>query len=167
VAGKTGTTNDHTDAWFLGFSTRIACGVWVGLDARRTLYPGADGAKVALPIWVAFMKTALAGTPREAFPAPEGMEWVEMDRVTGLVASGATQPGDRVRLAFKPGTAPRTPCTGEALAAMRTAQETAGSRGVDVRRWGARVVPPAAEAGEPAELQPAELKMQALCLQLW
>ena len=65
------------DAWFIGFSTRIACGVWVGLDARKTLYPGADGCKVALPIWVDFMKAALPSTPREAFPEPDGMEWAK------------------------------------------------------------------------------------------
>jgi penicillin-binding protein 1A len=109
VAGKTGTTDDHTDAWFVGFSTHITCGVWVGLDAKKTIFKGADGAKVALPIWVDFMKAALPGTPKEEFPVPDGMEWAEVDRYTGLVATSATQPTDMLRLAFKPGTGPKAP----------------------------------------------------------
>jgi penicillin-binding protein 1A len=69
VAGKTGTTNDFTDAWFLGFSPSLTCGVWVGYDNRQSLGDKETGARAALPIWMDFMKAALAGR-EEQFPAP-------------------------------------------------------------------------------------------------
>ncbi len=68
LAGKTGTTNDYTDASFLGFSPTITCGVWVGFDARRSLGPREEGARVALPIWMAFMKEALRDEGSKEFP---------------------------------------------------------------------------------------------------
>ncbi len=68
IGGKTGTTNDFTDAWFLGFSPSVTCGVWVGYDDRQTLGDKETGARVALPIWIDFMKTAIASHPDEAFP---------------------------------------------------------------------------------------------------
>lgn len=137
VAGKTGTTDDHTDAWFLGYSTRIACGVWVGLDTKKTIYRGgADGARVALPIWVDFMRVALPTTPREDFAAPEGMEWADIDRATGLLATGATQPMDLVRLAFKPGTLPKAPSTPEAMQQVQEAKAKVMTQGPETRDWG-------------------------------
>jgi penicillin-binding protein 1A len=142
LAGKTGTTDDHTDAWFVGFSTRICCGVWVGLDAKKTIYKGADGAKVAVPIWVDFMKTALPTTPKEEFPVPDGMEWADIDRYTGLVATSATAPTDLVRLAFKPGTAPKLPSSAEAIANVREARDRARTLPVENRTWGVNLPPP-------------------------
>ena len=69
LAGKTGTTNDFTDAWFVGFSPSITCGVWVGYDEKKSLGPKETGARVALPIWMDFMKGALAGKdPGEFLP---------------------------------------------------------------------------------------------------
>jgi penicillin-binding protein 1A len=68
LGGKTGTTNDFTDAWFLGFSPSVTCGVWVGYDDRQTLGDKETGARVALPIWMSFMRTAIAGHPDETFP---------------------------------------------------------------------------------------------------
>src|SRR5438874_10427778 len=61
LAGKTGTTNDFTDAWFIGFSPSITCGVWMGYDEKRTLGAKETGAHAALPIWMDFMRTAIAG----------------------------------------------------------------------------------------------------------
>jgi penicillin-binding protein 1A len=145
VAGKTGTTDEHTDAWFLGFSTRITCGVWVGLDAKKTIFKGADGAKVALPIWIDFMKAALPSTPKEDFPVPEGMEWADIDRYTGLVATSATQATDMVHLAFKPGTVPKGASTGEAIQRIKEARDRAHSQAVENRAWGANL-PSAPEA---------------------
>ncbi len=74
VAGKTGTTNDYTDAWFIGFSPSITCGVWVGYDEKRTLGNNETGAQAALPIWMDFMRVALADPSRrqEAFTPPPG-----------------------------------------------------------------------------------------------
>jgi penicillin-binding protein 1A len=152
LAGKTGTTDDHTDAWFLGFSTRISCGVWVGLDAKKTIYPGADGAKVALPIWVDFMKTALPGTPKEEFPVPDGMEWAQVDRYTGLIATSATQPTDLIRLAFKPGTAPKAPSAADAIQSVREARERAHTQPMERLVWGANTIaPPVEEPKDPIQ----------------
>jgi penicillin-binding protein 1A len=158
VAGKTGTTDDHGDAWFVGFSTHLACGVWVGLDTKQTLFKGADGAKVALPIWVDFMKTALPATQKEEFPVPDGMEWADIDRYTSLVATSATQGADLVRLAFKPGTAPKTPSTSDAIAAVREARERAHGQAIENRVWGVNLPPPpepwAKEARKAEEAKP-------------
>lgn len=68
IAGKTGTTNDFTDAWFIGFSPSITCGVWVGFDDHRPLGKGEEGSHVALPIWMDFMSQALKGQPARQFP---------------------------------------------------------------------------------------------------
>lgn len=68
IAGKTGTTNDFSDAWFLGFSPSITCGVWVGYDDHHTLGKGEEGSHVALPIWIDFMSQALKMQPAQQFP---------------------------------------------------------------------------------------------------
>ncbi len=68
LGGKTGTTSDYTDAWFVGFSPSVTCGVWVGYDSRQSLGEKETGAKAALPIWMDFMKVAIAGKPDERFP---------------------------------------------------------------------------------------------------
>jgi penicillin-binding protein 1A len=70
LAGKTGTTNDFTDAWFLGFSPSLTCGVWVGFDEKRSLGKKETGARTALPIWMEFMDAALGSRDRLDFPAP-------------------------------------------------------------------------------------------------
>ena len=72
VAGKTGTTNDYTDAWFIGFSPSLTCGVWLGYDEKKSLGDNETGAQAALPIWLDFMRVALAdpALKKEAFLAP-------------------------------------------------------------------------------------------------
>ena len=70
LGGKTGTTNDFTDAWFVGFSPSITCGVWVGFDEKKTLGNKETGAQAALPIWMDFMRVALQGRESEDFAAP-------------------------------------------------------------------------------------------------
>lgn len=67
LAGKTGTTNDFTDAWFVGFSPTLTCGVWIGYDEKRTLGAKESGAHAALPMWIEFMKVALAGKDAGSF----------------------------------------------------------------------------------------------------
>jgi penicillin-binding protein 1A len=69
LGGKTGTTNDFTDAWFIGFSPSVTCGTWVGFDDRQTLGEKETGAKAALPIWMDFMRAAIADKPDEQFPS--------------------------------------------------------------------------------------------------
>jgi penicillin-binding protein 1A len=68
LGGKTGTTNDFTDAWFIGFSPSVTCGTWIGFDDRQTLGDKETGAKAALPMWMDFMKAAIAGKDDEKFP---------------------------------------------------------------------------------------------------
>jgi penicillin-binding protein 1A len=68
LGGKTGTTNDFTDAWFIGFSPSVTCGTWIGFDDRETLGEKETGAKAALPMWMDFMRAAIANKPDEAFP---------------------------------------------------------------------------------------------------
>jgi len=71
LGGKTGTTSDFTDAWFLGFSPSVTCGVWVGFDSRESLGEKETGAKAALPIWMTVMRTAIAGKDNEQFLGDE------------------------------------------------------------------------------------------------
>jgi len=86
VAGKTGTTNDTHDAWFIGFTPDLLAGVWVGFDSERSLGPKQTGGRVAAPIWTDFMKHALEGRPVVDFPVPEDVVFAQVDRATGLRA---------------------------------------------------------------------------------
>jgi penicillin-binding protein 1A len=74
VAGKTGTSNDGRDAWFVGYSPSIVCAVWVGFDDNRPLGDGEGGGATALPVFIAFMQAAHAGEPQQRFSVPEGLE---------------------------------------------------------------------------------------------
>ncbi|MEE9218959.1 MAG: PBP1A family penicillin-binding protein, partial [Acidobacteriota bacterium] len=87
MAGKTGTTDDFSDAWFIGFTPSLACGVWVGFDQKQTLGKGETGARAALPIWVKFFKAILTSKQREHFMKPSTVAYVPIDRETGLRAS--------------------------------------------------------------------------------
>jgi penicillin-binding protein 1A len=71
VAAKTGTTNDYSNAWFVGFTPRLATGVWVGYDRPRSLGKDETGSRVAVPIWVTFMGKVLGDSPKEDFPVPD------------------------------------------------------------------------------------------------
>ncbi|UCF68615.1 MAG: PBP1A family penicillin-binding protein [Acidobacteriota bacterium] len=86
VGGKTGTTDDYTDAWFIGFTPSMAVGVWVGHDLRETLGKRETGARAALPIWIRFLQEALAGQPIEEFIRPPGVRRTLIDQRTGLAA---------------------------------------------------------------------------------
>jgi penicillin-binding protein 1A len=91
VAGKTGTTNDQADAWFIGFSPEIATGVWVGHDETRFLGWGETGGRTASPIWVDYMRTALAGRPVREFAVPDQIVFARIDRKTGLLADASNE----------------------------------------------------------------------------
>ena len=113
LAGKTGTTNDSLDTWFVGFSPDLAVGVFVGFDSPRTLGRGETGSSVAAPIFRDFMEAALRDKPAIPFRIPPGIRLVRVDAETGLVARGS---GKGVILeAFKPGTEPiqASPIVGE------------------------------------------------------
>ncbi len=105
IAGKTGTTNDHHDAWFNGFNGDLVTSVWTGFDQARSLGAGEDGAAAALPIWVYFMHDALAGAPRHGVPVPAGIVSARISAVSGLLAS-ADDP-DAITEKFIEGHVPR------------------------------------------------------------
>jgi penicillin-binding protein 1A len=104
VAGKTGTTNDYKDAWFIGFTPDVVVGVYIGYDKPRSLGRGMTGGRVAAPIVKDFMKVALADKPAVPFRVPPGIKLVRVNLKTGARAA----PGDQkvILEAFKPGTAP-------------------------------------------------------------
>jgi penicillin-binding protein 1B len=106
AAGKTGTTNDLRDAWFIGFTPELLTVVWVGLDDNQPI--GLSGAQAALPIWTAFMIRALAGHASEPFDVPGGVVFVDIDKDTGKLATPACP--KVFREAFLPGTEPTEPC---------------------------------------------------------
>ena len=85
VAGKTGTTNDFTDAWFIGYTPTLATAVWVGFDDIRTLGETESGAHAALPIWLEFMQAALPMVPGTPFEIPEDIRYARVDPRTGLL----------------------------------------------------------------------------------
>jgi len=87
VAGKTGTTNEFTDAWFVGFTPNLATGVWVGFDDNHSLGNRESGGRAALPIWVSFMKNSLSLLPVVSFSIPENIVYARIDRDTGLLVS--------------------------------------------------------------------------------
>ena len=105
IAGKTGTTNDEKDAWFIGFSPDIVVGVYVGYDKPRNLGKGATGGHLAAPIAKDFFKLALADKPAVPFRVPAGIKLVRVDAKTGARA-GPGDSGRTILEAFKPGTAP-------------------------------------------------------------
>jgi 1A family penicillin-binding protein len=82
IGGKTGTTNDSRDAWFVGFSSAVVAGVWVGFDQPGSIRDGASGARVALPIWADFMRRTARQLPSRGFTQPAGLQKVEMCRLS-------------------------------------------------------------------------------------
>jgi len=86
VAGKTGTTNNLKDAWFMGFTPSLVAGVWVGFDDLKPLGKYETGSRAASPIFLYFMEKALAGTPVESFSPPEGVVFTKIDPETGALA---------------------------------------------------------------------------------
>ncbi|MDG0815072.1 penicillin-binding protein 1A [Bdellovibrio svalbardensis] len=104
VAGKTGTTNNYYDAWFIGYSPQIATGVWVGFDKEKSLGKGEVGGRSALPIWIDYMKAAHEGLPQMTFPVPDGIVFANIDSETGKLANASTK--NILRQAFVEGTEP-------------------------------------------------------------
>jgi penicillin-binding protein 1A len=104
VAGKTGTTNDLHDAWFIGYTPELAAGVWIGYDSARNLGKNETGGRTAAPVFLEYMKKALEQRPVQEFAVPEGVVFARVDRATGLLAS----PGDEnaIFMPFREGSAP-------------------------------------------------------------
>ena len=106
IGGKTGTTNDNKDAWFVGFSSNLVVGVYVGYDMPSSLGDKETGGKVAAPIWGNFMKDALLIYPSKPFKIPNNIEMVIVDHETGLLSNPNTD--KTIYEAFVTGTAPTT-----------------------------------------------------------
>jgi penicillin-binding protein 1A len=104
IAGKTGTSNDHRDAWFIGYTPTLMSGVWIGYLKDKTLDIGETGGKAAAPIWADYMRVATAQSPNIDFPIPDDVVFAYIDRNTGKLAGPGTP--TRVRVAFKAGTVP-------------------------------------------------------------
>ena len=129
VAGKTGTTNGAKDAWFVGFSTELVAGVWVGYDEPLALGWGESGAATALPAWVSFMKVAHEGHPATEFPKPGGIVSVHIDPATGLLAyAGQT---DGVDEDFLDGTVPTAAAAAPDAGAPDAGEPTRPDAGAD------------------------------------
>jgi penicillin-binding protein 1A len=105
AAGKTGTTNDMRDAWFLGFTPHLAVGAWVGYDDRKPMGKGETGSRAACPMWLYFLKDVLKDRPVEDFTVPEGVVFAKIDASTGLLASQHSR--QTVFQAFKEGQEPK------------------------------------------------------------
>jgi penicillin-binding protein 1A len=115
AAGKTGTTDDYSDAWFVGYIPNLVTGVWVGFDWKRPIGPGMTGAAAALPVWVDVMTAATKNHTQQDFPVPMGAVGRRVCTETGLLANPAC-PSAEVEL-FKEGNEPSGYCnvhTGEA-----------------------------------------------------
>jgi penicillin-binding protein 1A len=104
VAGKTGTSSDYADAWFIGYTPSMLAAVWVGFDDKTSLGRNETGARAALPVWISFMEHALQDTPPEHFKAPEGVTLIKVNIETGLPSDGSAQ--ETVLEAFSDGTQP-------------------------------------------------------------
>jgi penicillin-binding protein 1A len=106
LAGKTGTTNENTDAWFIGGSPDLIAAVWVGFDTPASLGRRQTAASVALPIWTQFFGRALSFVPAREFPAPAGITFARVDPATGKALPPGS--GEGMMLPFKLGTVPET-----------------------------------------------------------
>ena len=102
IAGKTGTTQEFRDGWFIGFSPRVVTGVWVGYDDQRPMGRGEVGANTALPIWMKYMQNVLKDYPEDEFTIPEGVSFANIDVKTGKLSNS----NHAIKEAFIAGTEP-------------------------------------------------------------
>ena len=104
MAGKTGTTNNQRDAWFVGYAPQLVCGVWVGFDDRKVLGYGETGSRAALPAFVRFMHNALKDKPVKAFSTASGLVHTWIDKDSGMAVEGDNE--NAMMEVFLPGTEP-------------------------------------------------------------
>jgi penicillin-binding protein 1A len=104
LGGKTGTTNDYKDAWFIGFSPDLVVGVWAGFDTPRDMGEGETGGRIAAPIFRDFMREALRDTSATPFRIPAGARLVRIDALTGGLPNASTT--QTILEAFRPNTEP-------------------------------------------------------------
>lgn len=117
LAGKTGTTNENTDAWFIGYTPDLVASVWVGFDTPKPIGSHEAAASVALPIWIRFMGRALSQFPDREFPVPPGITFARVDPSTGKSVPAGSPDG--VVLPFRLGTVPEMSAHGSPSAPRR------------------------------------------------
>ena len=106
IAGKTGTTNDNADVWFVGMTPTLVAGVWLGFDTRKTIMPGAGGGSLAAPIWANMVAQYYGEGGAGDWAPPPDLSYLELDRATGQLADSTTPPERRYVEYFLPGTEP-------------------------------------------------------------
>jgi penicillin-binding protein 1A len=111
LAGKTGTTNDWRDAWFNGFNRQLVASVWTGFDGMGTLGRGEEGAAVAVPVWMHFMREAMLGVPSRSLDRPGGLIDLKINRYTGTLADPLSP--DAIYETFMLQHQPQMPAPGE------------------------------------------------------
>lgn len=126
LAGKTGTTDDFTDAWFIGYSPSLIAGVWVGYDEKKSIGRNYTGAKAALPIWMDFMQQMPKDTGHPDFVVPSNIIFMPVDRFTGLRASPGCS--SVILEAFIKGTEPKEYCSGSIHSQVSTKEPATESR---------------------------------------
>jgi membrane carboxypeptidase/penicillin-binding protein len=119
-AGKTGTSDESRDAWFVGYTPSLVVGVWVGFDDDESL-PG-SAAQLAVPVWINLMRRAVAGQPRERFAVPDGVELVSVEAASGKLADAGC--GAAITEVFVAGTAPHESCVAGRRAVAHTTHES-------------------------------------------
>jgi penicillin-binding protein 1A len=162
IAAKTGTTNDYSNAWFVGYTPRVATGVWIGYDRPRSLGKDETGSRVAVPIWVAYMGKVLGDSPREDFAVPDKVVLVPVDldpsnecvRVVTMAFVRGTEP---LACGRRPPPTPAPPALPGSPQASPLAPPQAGSLSPPTAPIG---VPPAAAA--PTVTPPPALPREAL-----
>ena len=120
LAGKTGTTNDFTDAWFVGFSPTMTTGVWIGYDEKKSLGAKETGARAALPIWMSYMGRVLKNVPEVEREAPDGVVSIRIDSSTGI----ASPDGDTTDYFYRESGPPDLPSGGPVVEAHPMATDT-------------------------------------------
>jgi len=125
LAGKTGTTNDRRDAWFVGFNADVAAAAWVGFDQERSLGDNEEGARTALPMWISFMEEALHDRPEHRLPEPPGVVRMWVDRRSGQPTSAGAS--GALFEAFLEGRVPQAEVLGEADAVDAESVEPAAA----------------------------------------
>jgi penicillin-binding protein 1A len=170
AAGKTGTTNDFVDAWFVGFTPRLVAGVWVGYDRPRTIVKNGFAGQIAVPMWARFMKAATSGDGRLWFDAPSDVVQVEVCRRSGNLpgprcsdAASVSSTGEVryksmvYRDYFVRGREPQRPCTAHALESLPYPEPTFAATAFDTLQQESAVNPPAPVLA-PALRVPAALQ---------
>jgi penicillin-binding protein 1A len=166
LGGKTGTTSDYTDAWFLGFSPSVTCGVWVGFDSRQSLGEKETGSRAALPIWMTWMKAAIASKPDEKFPAdqPQGPQATPTAQANSAAqpqkpgqqpttnAAQKTTPNSTAKLGAKP---TQPPAKSPSSAAAKNAKAAAKPTSSDAQKLPLKPASATGAGAHPAEKSPA------------